>query len=117
MTIEFPLRTVSEANQSEHWMARYRRKKAQQREVNAEWKAKFKNRKIQLPCVVTLTRIGPKLLDTDNLAGSWKWVQDEIARLIGVDDGNTNLLRFEYQQEATGKRKYAVRIEVMGAVK
>lgn len=41
-----------------------------------------------LPLVVTITRIGPKRLDDDNLEGACKYVRDEIARMIGEDDGS-----------------------------
>ena len=39
------------------------------------------------PIVVTITRLGPRALDSDNLASSGKHVRDAIATWLGVDDG------------------------------
>lgn len=111
LAFEFPLRVVSEANQREHWAAKHRRKKAQQAETAVEWKRAAGKCQIALPCVIRLTRIGARALDSDNLAGAFKHVRDQIAKLIGVDDGS-ELLSFEYRQIARGKRDYAVRVEV-----
>ncbi len=112
LAFEFPLRVISEANQREHYMARHRRKVARQLETSAEWRRAIGARRIVLPCVIRLTRIGCKKLDDDNLANGFKACRDQIAREIGIDDGS-ELLRFEYQQEVTAKRQYAVRVEVM----
>lgn len=112
LAFEYPMRVVSEANQREHYMAKHRRKVAQQLETAAEWRRAIGQRRVPLPCVIRLTRIGCKAMDSDNLAGSMKHVQDAIAKLIGVDDGS-DLLRFEYAQEVIAKRQYAVRVEVM----
>ena len=105
------LRVQSEANLRDSWPARFRRKKAQQLEVHAEWKRHAKGIKITLPCVVRLTRIGAQRLDDDNLAGAFKSCRDQIAREIGVDDGDERI-RFEYAQVAVGKRQYAVKVEI-----
>ena len=87
-------------------------KVAQQLETSVEWKQAIGARRIALPCVIRLTRIGCKKLDSDNCAGAFKHVRDAIAREIGIDDGS-ELLRFEYAQEVIAKRQYAVRVEVM----
>lgn len=39
------------------------------------------------PWCVTLTRTAPRLMDSDNLLGSFKSVRDEIADWLGTDDG------------------------------
>lgn len=113
LEMEFPLRVVSEANQREHYMAKHRRKKEQQATVWAEWQ--LRRWRVGLPCLVRLTRVGPKALDSDNLAGAFKHVRDAIAAMIGVDDGSP-LIRFEYAQEAIGRRDYAIRIEIQQGV-
>ncbi len=41
-----------------------------------------------LPLVITITRIGPRRLDDDNLSGACKYVRDQIAAVIGTDDGS-----------------------------
>ncbi len=60
------------------------------------------------PLVVTITRIGPVKLDDDNLQGACKYVRDEIARAVGLDDGS-DLYTWVYYQR-TGK--YGVEVEV-----
>jgi hypothetical protein len=64
--------------------------------------------------VVTLTRIGPRDLDSDNLAGSAKAVRDAVARWLGVDDGPRAPVEWRYAQErpAKGAKRYAVRITI-----
>lgn len=111
LEFSMPMRVISEANARCHHMARFRRKKAQQTELHAEWKLNARGVAISLPCVVRLTRIGSQRLDDDNLAGAFKACRDQIAREIGIDDGS-DLIKFEYAQEAIGKRQYAVKVEI-----
>jgi hypothetical protein len=56
---------------------------------------------------VELHRRGPKLLDDDNLRGSFKAVRDEIAAFLGTHDGPSSALKFEYSQD---KGEYGIRI-------
>ena len=80
--------------------------------MRASWRAISKLKKAQrlatrialnglvvppMPCVVTITRIGPRRLDDDNLAGACKYVRDQIATMIGVDDGSP-LYTWRYEQ-------------------
>lgn len=106
------VKTVSEANQREHWAVKNERKNAQQLEVSTVLHNNLLNRKVRLPCVVKLTRIGPRALDTDNLAGAMKHVQDAIARKLGVDDGDTEKVRWEYSQMPIRIREYAVKVSI-----
>lgn len=105
------LRTVSpNVQNTEHWRKRNARKKEQQREVYFAWKATAFGRRLpKLPVVVRLTRFGPRLLDSDNLAASFKGIRDTVAELMHVDDGS-DAIQFEYgQQHDAG---YAVTIQV-----
>lgn len=61
-----------------------------------------------LPCVVTITRVGPRALDDDNLAASCKSVRDEVATWLRVDDRSPSVT-WAYRQE---RGPYAVRVEV-----
>jgi predicted Fe-S protein YdhL (DUF1289 family) len=114
--IEFtvPVRVVSEANLREFWAVRKKR-----------WDAQAVAISLMLPCttpplpvVVTMTRIGPRNLDTDNLAGGCKRVRDTIARWLGVDDGPESPVEWRYAQErpAKGAAKYAVRVRIESQV-
>lgn len=111
LELVIPVKTISEANQREHWGAKLRRKKAQQKLIKQYWQIVVRRRVIALPCTVRLVRIGPRRLDPDNLAGSFKHCQDAIAAVIGIDDGDERI-KWEYAQEPAGKRVYQVRIEI-----
>ena len=112
LVLTLPMRTVSEANQREHWTKRNKRKQAQQKEVMAEWKHWIGTGRVNLPCRVTFTRYSSKLLDTDNLAGSMKHARDMVSKLLGVDDGPTAPVEWVYRQEQIKKRQHRVQIEV-----
>jgi len=112
IAIFLPIRLISEMNTSEHWSKYQKRNKAQQEEVKVEWYRLTRNASLPLPCRISLTRIGQKRLDPGNLEASFKHVQDAICYCLGVDDGDGRVA-FEYGQEATGRREYGVRIEVV----
>lgn len=113
MNLEFdaPIITVSEANRREHWTARSLRRRLQRTAMTVFLKNALQGRSIQLPCLVKLTRIGPKAMDSDNLAGSQKGLRDAIAQVLGVDDGDPRI-KFDYAQEAIGRREYNVRVSI-----
>lgn len=101
-----PLRTYSTLNQREHWGAKARRVK-REREM-----AFLLVKRHELPCAVTLTRIGPRKLDTDNLLGALKAIRDGIADRLGIDDGDKRVT-WIYQQE---KGEYGVRVFIAEAI-
>lgn len=106
--LELPLRLYSSANDRVHPLKRYRQHKAHRNAIrNAVHPALLP----KLPAIVTITRIGPRKLDTDNLAISAKAVRDALAELWGVDDGS-DLYDWRYAQESAGWGVYRVRIEV-----
>lgn len=74
--------------------------------------AKFGN-VMALPAAVTLTRLGPRTLDDDNLRTSLKAVRDGVADAFGCGDDADSGLTFAYGQER--HRYYGVRVEVRGA--
>lgn len=64
-------------------------------------------------CAVSLVRIygsRGREMDSDNLAGSMKAVRDGIADALGIDDGDTNRVRWSYSQKR-GKW-YAVHVTI-----
>ena len=63
------------------------------------------------PLVITITRIAPAELDTDNNVSSAKHIRDGISDWLGVNDRDKRL-RWEYAQEKQGKGVYGVRIRV-----
>ena len=79
-----PIRTISALNAREHPMQRARRVKRERWNTAAVLHG---HPKPELPCVVTMTRVGPSNgLDSDNLVSSCKGVRDQIAAWLGIDD-------------------------------
>lgn len=111
LKIEAPIKTVSEANRRDHWSVRNKRRAEQRREVYFAWKVAVAGcrRRLNAPYLIKLTRRGIKVLDSDNLASSFKGIRDQVAELLGIDDGDERI-SFEYAQE-TGSG-YGVVIEV-----
>lgn len=117
---EVPVRLVSLLNAREHHMAKARRAKKQREAA----------RMCALSCTlfgdiapaiagghplrVTITRIAPRQLDDDNLAGSAKHVRDGIADALGIDDRDMRV-QWMYGQMAGGVGRYScmVRIDAM----
>jgi hypothetical protein len=93
-----PLRTGRGLNDRKHWGAKAKRVEVERSAIALAfpWWA----RRVPLPVDVILTRISPgsRPMDDDNLAGSMKAVRDEVSRILGVDDGRRELIRFTYEQ-------------------
>lgn len=64
------------------------------------------------PLIVTITRVGPRALDDDNLSAACKYVRDQIADEVGIDDGSP-LFTWRYVQRRA--REYNVEIEIRAA--
>lgn len=76
-----PLKTVSEANISEHWTKKHKRHQQQKRIIQL---AILPHRdKIQIPCTITFTRYSPRFLDKhDNLPYSFKAACDIVCNIL-----------------------------------
>lgn len=108
ISILLPIRVESVSNLREHWAARHRRAKAHR-------KAAMVVPVHPLPCVVTLTRIAPRALDShDNLRSGFKALADGIAKRLGVDDADPRV-EWRYAQRKGAPRQYAVVVQIMGA--
>lgn len=106
-TLELPIRTVSEANQREHWGKKASRAKKQRNATCMRLFAAFGKAPRKPPDCITLTRIAPRALDSDNLAGSFKAIRDGIQDWCGVNDRD---LVFAYAQRKGKPKEYAVEI-------
>lgn len=106
LTIAIPLRLPSLANCRLHWAKLHRLKQAQAKVVYYSLHGKPLP---PLPAVVTLTRVGKQRLDDDNLASSFKAVQDAVAAMYQTDDGSP-LYQWRYEQRIG--REYAVEISI-----
>ena len=111
MTYSFACKTVSLNTVLRlHWSTRFRWARTQK--AIAYWMTKAQCvRPKTWPLVVTLTRIAPSAirLDDDNLRGALKSVRDGIAAALGVDDGDTKKIIWEY--EAT-RGDYRVQVTI-----
>jgi hypothetical protein len=105
-----PVRLPSLANTRLHWRAmaslKKKQKKITQKVLDIYW---TKSSRLPLPLLITLTRVGPRRLDKhDNLPITCKYVVDQIAATIGVDDGS-DLYTWRYEQRIG---KYSVEVEI-----
>lgn len=104
------LRVKNGENTREHWGTKQKRKKKTYRAVGESWLvAKGRTALPPPPYLVVLTRVGPAKMDPDGNSTALKHVQDEVARRLGVDDGDEAKVSWQYAQE---KGPYAVRVEV-----
>ena len=78
LVVKLPIKTVSEKNSREHWGTRSRRT-AKQRSYTLACLLATGWARPALPLVITLTRIGGRELDSDNLARALSGVRDGIA--------------------------------------
>lgn len=108
--MRFDIKTVSEANQREHWAVKSNRKKQQQHDFSILWRNR-KGYAIEPPAVVTFKRYSCNELDDDNLVGAFKHVRDQLAREIGVDDGDQKV-QYRYEQERIPKREHYFTIDI-----
>ena len=109
MRFHIPIRLQSLANMShQHW-----RKLAKLSQKQKEATAYCMVGKVipPLPLTVTITRIGPRKLDDDNLASACKYVRDQIAEVVGTDDGSP-LYTWIYKQQIGDRGQYGVEVEI-----
>ena len=111
--MRMPIRTRSEMNLREHWAKTHKRRKEQRWLTYALVSALVDENEIgEWPKIhVTLCRIAPRNLDTDNLAASMKAVRDGVADALERDDGDTSIT-WEYRQCQLGKCEYAVHVSL-----
>lgn len=64
-----------------------------------------------LPLIITITRVGPRELDGDNLQGACKHVRDGIADWLGVNDRDKRI-QWKYEQTRCGVKAYGVTVRV-----
>jgi hypothetical protein len=111
LEVEFPLFTKSEANSRDVHYARAERVQDQRAAVGRVLEAHFARRP-PLPATVTITRLGPRDLDSDNLASSAKATRDEIAAFLGIDDGSPLVTWLYAQARPATRGVYAIRIRI-----
>ena len=64
---------------------------------------------------IKLTRLAPRKLDSDNLAGSMKAVRDGIAEALEINDGDESAAVWEYGQMLLNRGdEVGVLVEIRG---
>ena len=112
LCLTFALQTVSEANARDHHHVKARRVATQRQTTAAQLAASGHDPDCYRRPHVTLTRIGSRLLDDDNLRGALKAVRDAVAGWLGLDDGPRSPITWSYRQETTKAPLWSVRIEI-----
>ncbi len=110
MIVEVPIRIESTPNLRECWQARSKR--AGSHRNSAYFALKAAKAPTQVPCVVTLTRIGPRTLDGDNLQAGCKAARDGVALWLAVDDGDKRI-EWKYAQQKRGVKDYSLLVEIL----
>ncbi len=106
-----PVRTWSEANLRGHWGKHARRAKKQREAARLLARAARVVLPTSGPVAITLTRIAPRALDTDNLASGLKAVRDGVADALQVDDGSARI-EWRYTQDRGNPSEYAVLVAI-----
>jgi hypothetical protein len=114
LSFSIHLKAQNTLNSRKHWAVKSREVAAERTKVGLRWLGAGGEqwlRAVPPALVVTLTRVGPRELDGDNLQGALKGVRDAVARRLKVDD-STPLVTWGYAQE---RGEYAVRVEIRRA--
>lgn len=121
LSCTLPIKTVSIANKKEHWGTRAKRTK-KHRETAAKmlrtygtpgdhWRGAF-----PICFLITLTRIGGRTLDGDNLQMALKATRDGVADWLGIDDGDKRLTWVCRQEPKQRKMPPGVRVDIEATV-
>lgn len=108
-----PVRTVNSLNVRGRNEKRDRMRRAkEQRELACGQVLALPAHLRQPPLMVRLTRYGPRRMDDEGMIASLKHVRDGIAKAVGVDDGDTTAIRFDYaEQVISPPHCFGVRIQ------
>lgn len=111
--VEVPVQILSEMNTRDHWAKRRARFRKQREAVYYTLLPLAPMLRLitaNEAAVVTLTRLGPTILDSDNLAGGFKACRDEVANQLGIDDGSSRI-EWIYRQAKSRTYSASIRIE------
>lgn len=117
MSWELPIKTINELNSHEHWRNRQRRAKSQRIAVRLLLRGKLEPLPEGVNAAVVLTRLAPSSgLDLgDGLPAALKHVRDEVAAMLGRDDGPRAGIQWLYEQQRHPTYAVHVAVEVRSA--
>lgn len=107
LSFDVAVKLASEANIRDGVKPKIRRKKEVKLAVRSA--LELVPKVITLPCVVTMIRLGPRKLDSDNLATACKPVRDVLAEWIGIDDADE---RIQWKTKQKQSKDYLVRVRL-----
>lgn len=102
LSYTLPIKVVSESNSTEHWRTKHARHSKQKFAIRLSMlSARIPQ---DLPCTITMTRLSPRSLDSDNLQGAFKWIRDAISEhfITGKRPGRADddpRFKWEYDQQ------------------
>lgn len=111
ITFEIPVKAVSLTNEHTHWRKKANTAKAQ-RKAGYLYAMQARIRTLPFPLVITMTRIAPRPLDSDNLPPSMKSIRDGISDALKIDDRDPRV-EWEYKQSRRKPKEYAVIVEAV----
>lgn len=117
ISLKIPIK-VQSPNTMEHWRQRATRNKKHAALIKLQLStAQEAKSTIDFPCVVTLTRLAPRLFDEDNLIFSMKSYRDTVADYLipglkpGRADGDKRIT-WIYKQQKGAPKEYALLIDI-----
>lgn len=108
ITFTLGIKAQNSQNARLHWAQKARVSKSEKQRASLGLLTAEGFRDLRPLLRVTLVRVGPRQLDTDNLSGALKGVRDGVAARLRIDDGSP-LIEWRYEQE---RGEYAVRVRV-----
>jgi len=109
-TVVVPMRLPSVANLREHWAVKMRRARAQR--FAGRVAGTGARLVVPSPWAVTLTRISPRPLDSDNLEMALKAVRDGVADALELVSDRSPDATWKCEQRRGGPGESAVEISV-----
>jgi hypothetical protein len=112
ISLRLPIKTKNELNERKN-VFKSRRKRASVARNTVRMALNAHSIRVPVaPVIVRLRRFAPSAgLDFyDGLPASQKSVADGVCDFLGIDDGDTDKVKFEYEQERA--KEYAVKIEI-----
>jgi len=105
-----PLKLERSGNTREHWRKTHKRTQEHKMLTTSCLRLQIApGRFMSLPVQVTMIRLGPRRMDSDNVVSTFKDVQDAVADWLGVGDGD---LRVDWVYKQARSTQYGVVILV-----
>jgi len=117
LSCTLPIKTVSVLNVREHWAKRAKRSKLHRETAVKMLRTYGESHRLYrgafpIRFTITLTRIGGRTMDGDNLQASLKATRDGVSDWLGIDDGDKRLTWVYRQEPKKRKLPPGVRVDI-----